>query len=141
MPAFLFKTEPSEFSYADLAAGGSAVWDGVTNPAALIVLRSCRKGDEAFIYHTGDERAIVGLGGITRDAFEDPERPGTNDRGEPKFAVVGCKAVRRARTPLTLAEMKADERFAGFDLLRLPRLSVMAVPPKIESLIRARTGL
>lgn len=141
MGTFLFKTEPGDFGFDDLKRAGPSVWDGVSNPAALIVLRTCRKGDDVFVYHTGDERAIVGLATITRGAQEDPKRPGLNDRGEPKFAVVTCKAVRAAKPPLTLAEMKSEAAFEGFDLLRLPRLSVMAVPAKIEQAIRRRTGL
>lgn len=141
MATFLFKTEPDDFSYDDLQIAGASVWDGVSSPAALIALRACKKGDEAFVYHTGDERAIVGLMRVTRGAFEDPKRPGTNDRGEPKFAVVECRAVKPAATPLTLAQMKADARFEGFDLLRIGRLSVMPVPTAIEKLIRKHTGL
>jgi predicted RNA-binding protein with PUA-like domain len=138
---FLFKTEPGEFSFDELAKKKRATWDGVRNPAALINLRSVRKGDGILIYHTGDEKAIVGLAAAVSLPFEDPKQPGTNDRGEPKFAVVDIEASKRAKAPLTLAAMKADARFAGFDLLRLPRLSVMPVTPAIDKVIRKLTGL
>ena len=103
MPTFLLKTEPSEFAFADLVATKRAAWDGVTNAAALIALRSMRKGDEALIYHTGLEKAIVGLARIATNPYEDPARPGTNDRGEPRFAVVDLAPVAAAPTPVPLA--------------------------------------
>ncbi len=141
MATFLLKTEPSEFGYGDLVSKKFATWDGVSNAAALIHLRSARKGDEAFIYHTGDEKAIVGLARIVSDPYEDPAQPGRNDKGQPKFAVLDIKPLHAVKTPLTLAAMKGDERFAGFDLLRISRLSVMAVPPQVDKLIRTLTGL
>lgn len=141
MATLLLKTEPSVYSYADLARDGTARWDGVSNPAALIALRSARAGDEAYIYHTGGERAIVGLAKITSDPYEDPAKPGLTKDGLPRFAVVDLKPLRDAATGLTLDEMKSDDAFKGFELLRLPRLSIMVVPPAIDRLIRARTGL
>jgi predicted RNA-binding protein with PUA-like domain len=100
-----------------------------------------RKGDAAFIYHTGDERAVVGLARVASGAYEDPERPGTNTEGLPKFAVVDLEPVRAAKTALSLAEMKGDARFKEFELLRQSRLSVMLVPGPIEKLIRTLTGI
>jgi predicted RNA-binding protein with PUA-like domain len=141
MAMFLLKTEPETYSYDDLAREKRAVWDGVSNPAACKAIRSARKGDEAFIYHTGKEKQIVGLAQIASDPYEDPNAPGVNDRGEPKRPVFDLKPVKKATSPLTLAEMKGDSGFDGFELVRLPRLSVMAVPAKLEKAIRARTGL
>lgn len=141
MTTFLLKTEPSVYSYADLARDEQTVWDGITNNAALLHIRSVKKGDAAFIYHTGDERAIVGLASIVSNPYQDPKTPGSNTKGEPKFAVFEIKPVKAAPKPLSLDAMKADERFAGFDLLRLPRLSVMPVPAPIDALIRELTGL
>lgn len=141
MATHLLKTEPSEYAYANLVKDGTCVWSGVSNPGALIALRSMKKGDAAFIYHTGDERAIVGLAKVTRSAYADPARPGQTDSGEPKFAVVDLAPVRQARTPYTLAEIKADRRFAEFALVTRGRLSVMAVPDDLASLIREKTGL
>lgn len=141
MAMFLLKTEPRTFSYDDLARDGSCTWDGVSNPAALAALRTMKKGDEAFIYHTGDEKAVVGLARVTRAAYEDPKQPGTNDRGEPKFAVVDLAPGRAAKTPLTLAAFKSDKRFAEFALVKQSRLSVMAVPETLAKIIRERTGL
>lgn len=141
MSTFLFKTEPSDYSYDDLARDKTTPWTGVSNAAALKALRSARKGDEAFIYHTGDERAIVGLARIVSNPYEDPKRPGRAPDGHPKFPIVDLRAVKRAATPLTLAAIKADERFAEFALVRQSRLSIMEVAPAIEKAIREATGL
>lgn len=141
MTTFLLKTEPTTYSFADLQRDKRTTWDGVANPAALIAIRSARKGDQAFIYHTGDERSIVGLAAIVSDPFEDPNNPGVTKDHLPKAAVFDLKAVAAVKTPLSLEDMKSDARFKGFDLLRLPRLSVMPVPPAIDSLIRRLTGI
>ncbi len=141
MTTYLLKTEPSVYSFDDLAGDKRTVWDGVTNNAALANIRRVQKGDQAFIYHTGDERQIVGLAAIASGPMEDPKNPGLNAAGSPKFAVFEIRALKKAATPLTLGAMKADARFAGFDLLRLPRLSVMPVPPEYDRLIRKLTGL
>lgn len=141
MPTFLFKTEPGTYSYADLVREKRTIWSGVANPAALATLRTAHKGDEAFIYHTGDEKAIVGLAQIVSNPYEDPENPGLNAEGLPKAAVVDVKPLRAAKTPVTLAALKADSRFKDFDLVRLPRMSVMLVPPALDSIIRKLAGL
>lgn len=140
MATFLFKTEPSEFSYADLAAKKTARWDGVSNPTALIHLRTAAAGDQVLIYHTGAEKAVVGLAQVARAAYEDPARPGRNDRGEPKFAVVDLKAVKPANTPVPLATLKADPRFKDFALIKLSRLSVMPVPHELTGILNKLAG-
>lgn len=141
MATYLFKTEPGEFSLADLQAKPDAVWDGVSNASALIHLRTIRKGDEVLIYHTGDEKAIVGLARATSDAFEDPKQPGTNDRGQPKHAVVKLRTVAKAKTPVTLAQIKADALFKDFALVKQGRLSVMPVEAKLDKALRKLAGL
>lgn len=141
MAMFLFKTEPGEYSFSDLVRDKRAVWSGVTNGAALAALRTVRKGDEVLIYHTGDEKAIVGLARAASGPYEDPATPGTTSAGAPKFAVVDIGPVRAAKTPLTLAAIKADPRFAGFALVKQSRLSVMAVPQPLERALRELTGL
>lgn len=141
MPTLLLKTEPGEYSFDDLVREKRAAWTGVSNPGALINLRSACKGDEVFIYHTGDERAIVGLAKVVSDPYEDPKKRGLAPDGRPKFAVIDLAPVRKANAALPLAEMKADKRFAEFALLKQSRLSVAPVPPKIEALIRAHCGL
>lgn len=141
MATWLFKTEPDEFSYSDLEEEREAVWDGVTNAQALIHLRGAAAGDDVLIYHTGDERAVAGLAKIVKPAYEDPDHPGRNDRGEPKFAVVNLRAVRPLPSRVTLAQIKADKRFAEFALVKNSRLSVMPVPPAMDKLIRSWAGL
>lgn len=141
MPCFLFKTEPAEFSFADLQRDARCTWDGVTNAAALIALRSCAKGDDVLIYHTGDERAVVGLARVTSPPREDPANPGLNARAEPKFAVVDLAPVAPAKTPVTLARIKDDARFKDFPLVTQGRLSVMPVPPALSKILRTWAGM
>ncbi len=140
MTTFLLKTEPSDYAYGDLVREKKTIWDGVSNNGALIHIRSVKKGDEAFIYHTGEEKQIVGLATIVSLAYEDPQRPGLNARGEPKLAVFDIKPLKKAQTPVTLAQLKADDRFSGFTLVRQPRLSVMPVPGDLNRLLRKMAG-
>jgi predicted RNA-binding protein with PUA-like domain len=141
MATFLLKTEPGEYSFADLVRDKSTTWSGVSNNAALAAIRTMRKGDEAFIYHTGDEKSIVGLAKVTTAPYADPKQPGETALGEPKFAVLDLKPVRAAKTPVSLATIKADKRFKDFALVKQSRLSVMAVPPDLDKALRTMTGL
>ncbi len=141
MATFLLKTEPGTYSYADLVRERKAAWSGVSNAAALIHLRSAKPGDECFIYHTGDEKSIVGLAKVASKPYEDPEQPGKTPTGEPKFAVIDLTPFKRAKSPLSLADMRAKVKFKEFVLLKQSRLSVMPVPPAIEKAIRTLTGL
>ena len=118
---WLFKEEPTHYSYDDLVTDRSTSWTGVKNPLAQKHLRSVKKGDEIFFYHTGDEKAVVGVMRATANAYSDPaDKSG-------KLSAVDVSAVRKLATPVTLAAIKADRRFASFPLTRLPRLSVMPV--------------
>lgn len=141
MTTYLLKTEPDDYSYDDLVRDKREPWDGVRNPTAQMHMRRVRKGDEAFIYHTGKQRAIVGLAKILTDAYEDPDEPGLNAKGEMKAPLFDIAPLRAAKTPVTLATIKADERFKDFDLVRLGRLSVMPVPAKLDKLLRRMAGL
>lgn len=118
---WLLKTEPSTYSFSDLENQGRTVWDGVTNNLALKHLRSMQPGDLALIYHTGDEKAVVGVAEIISDSYPDPKK---NDS---KLVVVDLKAKQRLYRPVTLSEIKADATFGDCPLVRLPRLSVMPV--------------
>lgn len=123
MGHWIVKTEPSTYSYADLAREGTTVWDGVKNPVAMKHLRAMQAGDDVLIYHTGDEKAIVGLAKVVA---QDPQL------GLPKL-----KAVRPVPRPVTLAEVKADKSFADLPLVRVGRLSVQPVPPpQFQKLLR-----
>jgi len=119
---WLFKEEPSNYSYDDLARDGRTSWTGVRNPVAQRNLRSVKKGDKIFFYHTGDEKAVVGICRAAGDAYADPaDKTG-------KLYAVDVEPVKKLKTPVTLASVKADPRFADFPLTRIPRLSVMPVP-------------
>jgi predicted RNA-binding protein with PUA-like domain len=118
---WLFKTEPSAYSFAQLEADRRTVWDGVKNALALRHLSAVAKGDEVLFYHTGDEKAVVGTATVTRGAYPDPKQK------DARLLVVDLEAGRGLPRPVTLAEMRANPKLAGFDLLRLPRLSVMPV--------------
>lgn len=126
MATWLLKTEPSTYSFDDLVKHGTTVWDGVSNPVALKHLRSMKKGDGLLIYHTGNEKAVIGLAKVVSAPFPDPKA------GDPRLVVVEIAAGKKLKRPVTLQEIKADKAFAGFDLVRLPRLSVMPVPDALE---------
>jgi predicted RNA-binding protein with PUA-like domain len=121
MPRWLFKTEPEDYSFADLQHDGRTVWNGITNAQARIHLRKVAPGDLIWCYHTGDERAIVGL----MKAVAGP-RPDPNEH-DPKSVVVDVEPVRKLARPLTLAAIKADPALAQWDLVRNSRLSVVPV--------------
>jgi predicted RNA-binding protein with PUA-like domain len=123
MAFWLLKTEPGDYAFADLERDGATVWDGIANNAALKHLRGARPGDLALVYHTGDERAAVGIAEITSAPYADPAET------DARLVVVDVKPVRRLARPVTLAAVKADPFFAGFALVREPRLSVMPVTP------------
>jgi predicted RNA-binding protein with PUA-like domain len=121
MAGWLFKEEPTHYNFDEFKRDGKTTWTGVKNPVAQKHLRSVRKGDQVFYYHTGDEKAVVGIARASSDAYPDPaDKTG-------KAYVVDVVPVRRLRRPVTLASIKADRRFAAFPLTRIPRLSVMPV--------------
>jgi predicted RNA-binding protein with PUA-like domain len=116
---WLLKTEPSTYSWDDLVREKTAVWDGVSNPVALRNLAAMNAGDDALIYHTGDEKAVVGLARVTKAAYQDPKAK------DPKLLVVELVPAKRLSRPVTLAEIKADPEFGDSPLVRQGRLSVV----------------
>jgi len=118
---WLFKEEPSSYSFDDFVKDGKTTWSGVKNPVAQKHLHSVKRGDRVFYYHTGGEKAVVGVAKATGDAYADP-----NDKTG-KAAVVDIAPVRKLARPVTLAEIKADASFKTFPLVRISRLSVMPV--------------
>lgn len=116
------KTEPGTYSYADLERDGKAVWDGVSNPVALKHLRSMRKGDQVLLYHTGVEKSIIGIAEVTSEPYPDPKSK------DQRLVVINLKPVRRLANSVSLASVKAEKVFKDFELVRIPRLSVMPVP-------------
>lgn len=142
MATFLFKTEPDDYSWDDLVRDKRTHWDGVSNAAAQKHLRLVRKGDEVLLYHTGNERRIVGLARVVKGSYPDPDKPGETAAGETKFSLVDIAPVEAAsKADATLGSIKADPRFAEFDLVRQSRLSVMPVPAKLDRVLRALAGL
>ena len=123
---YLLKTEPSEYSFADLQRDKMTVWDGVTNPVAVKNLRAMKPGDELIIYHTGDERRTVGTATVESGDLSDPKKP-----------MVKIKAGQELAKPMSLAEIKANAAFQDSPLLRQGRLSVV---PLTEAQCRVITG-
>jgi predicted RNA-binding protein with PUA-like domain len=118
---YLFKEEPENYSFDALAKDKRTVWSGVRNPRAQKHLRGIKRGDLIFYYHTGKEKAIVGIAKALGDAYPDP-----NDKTG-KLAVVDVGPVKKLARAVTLAEVKADPAFKMFPLVRMSRLSVMPV--------------
>jgi predicted RNA-binding protein with PUA-like domain len=133
MSRWLFKQEPSCYSLADLERDGATVWDGVSNALARKNLRLAKSGDRVFFYHTGKEKAIVGEMQVVGEAAADPKSD------DPNSVVLKVKFVRKFQKPLQLATIKADKILAKWDLVRLPRLSVVPVSDeqwqRIEALL------
>lgn len=121
---WLFKTEPGEYSYDDLEKDGKTVWSGVHNPLALKYMREMRLGDQILIYHTGNERSIVGMAEAISDPYPDPNE--SNETSD-KLVVIAIKPTRRFRNRVNLHQIKACEDLQEFDLVRLPRLSVVPI--------------
>jgi len=118
---WLFKTEPSVYSFQQLQKDKKTMWDGVANNLALKNVKDIKKGEQIFIYHTGDEKAAVGVARALGGAYANPEED------DPKLLVVDIEAVRALPRPVTLAEVKAHPKLKNFDLVRNSRLSIMKV--------------
>jgi predicted RNA-binding protein with PUA-like domain len=121
MAQWLIKEEPENYGYDQLVRDRKTVWAGVRNPLAQKHLRSIRKGDRIFYYHTGKEKSVVGVAKATSDAYPDPSDPSG------KLHVVDVAPDTKLPQPVTLAAIKADRAFASFPLVRMSRLSVMPV--------------
>jgi len=127
MTHWLIKSEPDEYSFEHLLQDQRAVWDGVRNPQARRYLSEMQVGDRLFYYHSMPERAVVGLAEVTRAAFPDPT--------DPRWIAVEIRPLQRFARPISLAQIKADPRFADLGLVRQPRLSVMPVPPPLAEIL------
>jgi predicted RNA-binding protein with PUA-like domain len=134
MSYWLFKSDPDTYGFPDLQRDKRTTWDGVANPVALKNLRNCKKGDKVIIYHTGDEKALIGLAEITKEAYPDPKQK------DPKMVVVDIQVLKPFSKSVTLAEVKARKEFSDFALVRLSRLSVMPVTDAQWKLLRQMAG-
>ncbi|HET9811951.1 MAG TPA: EVE domain-containing protein [Sphingomicrobium sp.] len=119
MAHWLMKSEPGSYSWQDLVRDGATEWDGVRNPTARINLKAMKRGDEAFFYHSMDERSAVGIMRVTRESAPDAK--------DPDWVSVAVEPVRELARPVTLKEIKADPRLAKMELIRQSRLSVAPV--------------
>lgn len=122
MAYWLLKTEPDCYAWDDLARDKSTTWDGVSNALALKHIRAMKKGDLALVYHTGGQRAAVGVAEVETNPYADPKE------GDERLVVVDLKPKKKLKNAVTLDDIKADKAFAGWDFLRIGRLSVVPVP-------------
>ncbi|MCI0420258.1 MAG: EVE domain-containing protein [Acidobacteria bacterium] len=134
MACWLLKTEPTVYSYDDLERDQKSVWDGVTNNLALKYIRQVQRGDLALIYHTGEEKAIVGIAEVASAAYADPKQK------DPKLAVFDLQPLRRLPRAVGLAEVKANEKLKDFELVRMARLSVMPVSEPVRKILLKMAG-
>ena len=130
---WVLKTEPSEYGFPDLVRDRRTRWEGVSNPVALKHLRSMLEGDDAIIYHTGNEKALVGLARVVSAPYPDPKNP--------KLVVVDVEPVKPLPRAVPLAEIKAEPAFAELGLVRVPRLSVVPVEPPQWKRLLAMAGM
>ena len=130
MNYWLVKTEPDSYSWSDLVKDKKTVWDGVRNFQARSNMKKMEKGDIVFIYHTGDEKAIIGQAHVTKAPFQDPK--------DPEWVVVELSPDKPLKKPVSLAQIKSDKRLSDMVLVRASRLSVQPVKPAEYNLI---TGL
>lgn len=122
MNYWLVKTEPETFSWDDLVRDKKTVWDGVRNFQARTNLKSMKKDDIVFIYHTGDEKSVIGLAKIVKEAYPDPK---DND-----WVVVEISADKKLKKPVSLAQIKSTKKLSNMVLVKASRLSVQPVRPE-----------
>ena len=133
--SWLLKTEPTTYSYDQLEKDGRTTWDGVRNNLALTHLRAMKAGDRLLIYHTGAEKAVIGLAKVAKAAYPDPKQE------DPKLVVVDVIPERRLERPVTLTEVKAEASLKDLALVRMGRLSVMPVTPAQRKKLLEMGGL
>jgi predicted RNA-binding protein with PUA-like domain len=127
MNYWLVKTEPDTYSWDDLVKDSKTTWDGVRNFQARSNLKAMKTGDQVFIYHTGDEKSIIGLAKVVKEPYPDPK--------DKDWVVVDLAAGKTLKKPVSLSQIKADKRLANMVLVRASRLSVQSVKPEESDLI------
>lgn len=132
---WILKTEPSEYGFSDLVRERRTRWSGVSNAVALKHLRSMLEGDDALIYHTGNEKSLIGLARIASAPYPDPSQ------ADPRLVVVDVEAGKPLPRQVSLAEIKADPAFKELGLVRLSRLSVVPVEPDLWKRLLGMAGV
>ena len=135
MAYWLMKSEPGAWSWDDQVKKGVEHWNGVRNYQANNNMKAMKKGDRAFFYHSVDEKSIVGVVEVVREHYPDP----SDESG--RFGMVDVKALMPVKTPVTLAQIKGDERLADLALVRQSRLSVVPVSDKHWNILCAMAGI
>ncbi len=125
MTKWLLKTEPTVYSYSDLERDKKTTWDGVKSPGGLSNIKKTKKGDAVFIYHTGEEKQVVGIAEIVSDPYGDPKA------NNPRLYVFDLSPKKKLKKPVTLVQVKADKRFKDSKLVNEPRLSVQPMPEEL----------
>jgi|SRR5271170_160190 len=134
MAGWLVKTEPDEYSFSDLERDGKTVWEGVKNPLARKNLREMRPGDNVLVYHTGIQKAIVGVATVVSEPYPDPKQK------DPQATMIDFESLKRLKNSVPLQTIKADKRFAQWELVRMARLSVMPVAQEHWNLLMKMAG-
>jgi predicted RNA-binding protein with PUA-like domain len=134
MAYWLVKSEPAKYAYADLERDGRTVWDGVRNNAAALHLKAMKTGDEVLYYHSQEGLAVVAIAKVVKEAFPDASDPSG------RFVAVELAPVRPLKREVTLAEMKAEPKLAGMEMIRQSRLSVSPVRPEERATILKMAG-
>ena len=132
---WLVKTEPSKYSWADLVEDGSTYWDGVRNYEARNNIRAMSVGDQLLFYHSNEDRAVVGIAEVTSEHYQDPT---TEDA---RWSVVDIRPLEALPTPVTLAEIKREQRLSNMQLVTRSRLSVSPVTAHEFGVVVAMGGL
>lgn len=135
MAYWMIKSEPSAYSWDQFVKDKVTQWEGVRNYAARNNLRSMKKGDEVFYYHSNEGMEIVGIAKVVKEAYQDPTTDNLN------WLAVDFKPVKKLKKPVTLATIKADGRFQDMDLIRLSRLSVGVVKEDEWNMVLEMAGM
>lgn len=135
MAYWLVKSEPFKYSWDQFVKDKQTFWDGVRNYAARNHLKAMKKGDEVLFYHSNEGTEIVGIAKVSKEAYQDPTTDDTN------WVVVDLKPVKKLKQPVTLAQVKGDERLKNMALVRLGRLSVQPVTDEEWGIIMQLGGM
>ena len=133
MNYWLLKTEPETYSWDDLVKDKKTTWDGVRNFQARSHIKAMQKGDIVFIYHTGDQKAVIGTAKVLKEHYPDPK--------DKAWVVIDLAPEKKLKKPVSLSQIKADKRLSNMVLVRAARLSVQPVKPEeFDMMIRLSEG-